>query len=141
MRSIETILGEGANIGANQQALDKKRAPKKTLHEEIVQMLKEDVERLEREARALRLRALSHDKKEMKLSREARSASEDADVLLEAVTELARVVSNTRREERAVRERVRQLLEAQGIPPPSTLGSSRDRKKAGKRKSGTTKSP
>lgn len=137
MRSVETIFKEGINVEANQ----KPRAPKKTLHEEIVQMLKEDIEKLQSEVRMLRLRALSHDKKEMKLTREARSAEQDADVLLEAVADLARVVSNKRREERAVRERVRKLLEDHGIPPPSTLGSSRDRKKAGKRKSGTTKSP
>lgn len=133
MRSIETILAEGA-------PKEKPRAPKKTLQAEINQMLREDVARLEQQNKILKGLALSHDKKEMKLAREARGAEEDAEVLFEAVTELARVVSNLNREGRDTRERVRKLLESKGITPPYTLGSSRDRKKAGKRKSRTTES-
>jgi hypothetical protein len=133
MRSIETILNEGIPKA-------RERAPKKTLHEEIVQMLKEDKERLESEVRALRQRMLSYDQKEARRARETKAAMDQADVLLEAVTELARVVTNKQRAEREVRERVRKLLETHGIPPPVTLGSSRNRKKAGSRKSGTTES-
>jgi seryl-tRNA synthetase len=111
--------------------------PKKDLSSEAIQLLKEERDDLEREVTALRLRCLAQDKKELKWARAVRAAEEDAEVLLEAVSELARVVTNSRREEREIRERVRKLLESHKIPPPTTLGSSRKR---GKRGSGTTES-
>lgn len=123
--------------GGDAKARERK-APKKTLHEETIQLLREENERLERDLRLLRARVLTHDKKEAVRAREVRAATEDADVLFEAVSLLAQVVTNTRREERDMRERVRKLLEEHKIPPPSTLGSSRNRKKAGSRRPKTT---
>lgn len=77
----------------------------------------------------LRLSFITHEKKEARLARAARSAEVDADALLEALCELARAVSNTRRDGREARERARKVLEDRGIKPPSTLGSSRNRRK------------
>src|SRR5262245_39259433 len=126
MRGIEALFDGMGGSGP-------KVVPKKSLPDEAIQLLKEQKEALEKEVTALRLRVLTHDKKELRWSRAVRAAEEDAEVLLEAVSLLSRVVTNSRREEREVREQVRKLLEDHKIPPPSTLGSSRRRSKRSRR--------
>lgn len=119
MRGIEALLFES----------EKKTppAPKKDLREEAIQLLKEELSTLEKEVSTLRLRVLQQDKRALRQERAVRSAEEDADVLLEAVSELSRSISNDTKAGRNARERVRRLLESRKIPPPSTLGSSRKR--------------
>jgi hypothetical protein len=136
MRGLETLFDEGR---VRQSAV--KVVPKKTLHAEALQLMKEERDQLAREVSTLRLRALQHDKKEARLLREARSATDEAEVLLEAVTTLARAVSNETRSGREVREQARRLLEDHGIPPPVTLGSSRSRRKKKSSKTRTTETP
>lgn len=115
-------------------ALREAAKPKsKTLVSDAIDLLREEVRSLEKERDALRLKALAHDKKVAELSRTARSATEDSEALLEVVSLFAQVITNGNREWRKVREKARKLLEDRGIPPPSTLGSSRNRKKAGSR--------
>ena len=50
------------------------------------------------------------------------------DALYEAVSVLATEVSNDTRDGRVAREKARKLLEGNDIKPPSTLGSSRNRR-------------
>jgi hypothetical protein len=109
-----------------------KPKPNKLL-QETVQVLKEDLREVVAERDALRQKALSHDKLVAQLTRERQAAYANNDALIEAVFLLAECVTNDNYEGRTCRERVRKLLEAQGIPPPSTLGSSRNRPKRGKR--------
>ena len=122
MRSLTDI--QVAN--AMRQAMP--TAPKKRPSKSLV-----DVKRLEKEVSALRLRALTHDRKEAASARTARAAAEDADALLEVVSLFAQTLTNEKSEWRKVRERARKLLEDRGIPPPSTLGSSRNRRKTGRK--------
>lgn len=103
--------------------------PKGELQEEAIQLLKEERDALQQEVTALQIRILHLDKKVARQARAVRSAEVEAEVLLEAVSEFARTVTNDTRAGRDTRERVRKLLEANKIPPPSTLGSSRKRGK------------
>jgi len=117
---------------------DKKKraaAGKKTLVGDAVDLLREEVAAFEKELSALRLKALSHDRKVAESARTARAAAEDADALLEVVSLFAQTITNEKREWRKIRERARKLLEDRGIPPPSTLGSSRQRRKTGRKAS------
>jgi hypothetical protein len=100
--------------------------------------LRADRDRLAQEVRALQLRVLGHDKKELRLFREARSATDEAETLYEAVELLARGISDATREGRRIRKEVRVLLESKGLPPPYSLGSSRKRKKKTKSKKKTS---
>jgi len=139
MRSIPELnsMAWDQAIAVAAEKRNKKRvaAGKKTLVGDAVDLLREEVAVLEKELSALRLKALSHDRKEADSARTARAASEDADALLEVVSLFAQTLTNEKREWRTVRERARKLLEDRGIPPPSTLGSSRNRRKTGRKAS------
>ena len=110
-----------------------KKKPSKTLVGDAVDLLREEIAGLEKELSALRLKALAHDRKEAASARTARAAAEDADILLEVVSLFAQTITNEKREWRKVREQARKLLEDRGIPPPTTLGSSRNRRKTGRK--------
>jgi len=103
---------------------------RRILTDEAVDIYTAEIKELQSKVRALKQQVLTHDKKEASLLRAARSATEDADVLLEAVSVLADSISNTNREGRRVRAAARKLLETRGIKPPYSLGSSRNRQGA-----------
>ncbi len=107
------------------------------LLQDALDILREERDRLQKENAALRLKILGHDKQVAGLTRSVRAATDDADAYLEAVSALALVVTNEKREWRAAREQARKLLESRGVQPPSTLGSSRQR--SAKTKSTKTK--
>lgn len=146
MRSLQTLSKMSIDIeqrNADQRAREKLASKKRKpniLEKEAIDILKEENDALQKELRALRLRVLTWDKKEMHWSREVRSATEDADVLLEVVSLFSRVITNEKREWRNVREEARKLLESKKIPPPAALGSSRNRKKTRRKAPKTTES-
>lgn len=113
---------------------------KRTLQDEAIDLLRKESDDLRRELRILRGLTLAHEKKEMILSRRANSAEEASEALLEAVSLFSRYVTGEKREGRKVREEARKILEDRGIPPPHTLGRSRERKKTKRKKTVTTES-
>lgn len=102
-----------------------KKRPK--LAGEIIDIYKEDIASLTEKVKVLERKVLAHDKQKAVLERAARSATADADALLEAVSVLAGGISSDRKEGRRVRAAARKLLESRRVTPPSTLGSSRKR--------------
>lgn len=132
---VENYDREMRAIAASAAAASRNRGKSKTLVGDAVDLLREEIAGLEKELSALRLKALTHDRKEAASARIARAAVEDADALLAAVSLFAQTLTNEKREWRKVREQARKLLEDRGIPPPSTLGSSRPRRKTGRKAS------
>ena len=110
------------------------RIRKKSLQGNALEIYREEIDCLTQSNAILQRKVLAYDKKEAEWSRTVRSATEDAGTLLEAVSILAASISSTNREGREVRAEARKLLESRGIPPPSTLGSSRERPKGISRK-------
>lgn len=123
-------LQELSRLSVGEQQVKKKP---RDLHEEAIDLLREDLAKLEQENSALRLKALSHGKQLLSASREARGAREDAEVMWEALELFSRTIDNSKRSWRAVREQARALLTHREIPPPPSLGSPRNRKKKVKR--------
>jgi hypothetical protein len=108
----------------------KVRVPaKRTLEGNALDLYREENDELRKQVTALTARVLSHDKKEAEWLRSVRSATEDAEAYLEAVSILAAGISNTRREGRSLRLKARRLLASRGAFIPATLGSPRQRAK------------
>lgn len=102
-------------------------APKDRVQAEMLSVLRADHKKMEQKLQsidaALIVAERSYNKE--KLARE--SIEESFDALLAAVHILASEVGNVTASDRRARERARKLLEDQGLKPPATLGSSRER--------------
>lgn len=90
-------------------------------------VLRERVAALEKEVRSLHTSLAFHENAHMALERRAKAAEEQAEAFMNACRILASATSNTTFSGRQAREEARRILEAEGIRPPSTLGSSRSR--------------
>jgi hypothetical protein len=127
-------------VGDVTRAKLKLKKPPQDIKDEALELLQADLVKAEKELSALRLRVLTHDKATMSWAREVRGAKEDAEALLEALSLICQTIDNSKREWRKIREQARKLLESRGIPPPSTLGSSRRREKRVRKATKTTES-
>lgn len=93
----------------------------------VTAVLRNRVAELEKEVRSLHTSLAFHENIHMSLERHAKAAEEQAKALMDACRILASVTDNSKSASRHAREEARRILEAEGIRPPATLGTSRSR--------------
>lgn len=95
---------------------------------EVMEVQRGKIQELERQLVLESTRLGAAERAKFKYETRAIAAEENADVLFEAIRILATRVENTTVADRKAREEARKLLEDKKIHPPSSLGSSRERK-------------
>lgn len=112
-----------------QTKTNKKRKSGDTLHETIISTQRKEIERLESKIRGNEQTIRTLENNQARLERRAVASEDDAEALLNATRVLAAVIPPDTAQGRKVRQEARQLLEKRKISPPSTLGSSRNRRR------------
>lgn len=95
---------------------------------EVMEVQRKKIQELERDLAFESTRLGAAERIKFKYETRAIAAEASADALFEAVRILATRVENTTVADRKAREAARKLLEDKKIHPPSSLGSSRERK-------------
>lgn len=116
-----------------QRKTPKAEGENRAFHTEVAQTLRSRIAVLESQTRALENTVRAHENAALTADRRVHTAEADREMLYIAVRVLAKAVPNTTVGGRKAREAARKLLESKGMKPPSTLGSSRERKKRRKR--------
>jgi len=95
---------------------------------EVIEVQRKKISELEKELAFEQMKLGAAERTKFKYETRAIAAEASADTLFEAVRVLATRVDNVTVADRKAREAARKLLEARKIGPPSSLGSSRERK-------------
>lgn len=105
------------------------RRPKtQNLVEVTLTLLRKKLEEAEHKLKAAETALAARENEHLKLERRANSAEAQMEACFNAIRILASVIPPMTAQGRKVRAEARQALEEHKVTPPSTLGSSRDRK-------------
>lgn len=102
-----------------------KRRREKGLKDEMLEVLREKNAELRKANTSLQSALTRTENDRLRQTARAQKAEEDREALYDAVRVLSASMPNTTSQGRKARHDARKLLEQNKIPPPSTLGSSR----------------
>jgi hypothetical protein len=111
-----------------------KKKRKRTLPEETIKILNTRLDWVEKDLKKKEAALAAAENAYYRVLRGVTAADDDAEALMNAVRVLAAEVPSNTAPCRKARAAARQFLEARKIPPPSTLGASRNRPKGKKKK-------
>jgi ribosomal protein L19E len=127
-------MSKPATSESSKQGSKSSRRKSKDLKTQTIEMLRRKLRASEEERISVKARLRECENALGKFSRTAKAAEDELEAWMDAVRVLAEQVSNTTGAGRRARVEARQILEAKKIRPPHSLGTSRNRKKASKKK-------